>query len=418
MKWSARIGPRGWHLLGSSRGSVAIHLAILLAGLIGMAALGAEITFAIYKHRQEQSAADSAALSAATALTVGHPTDPAVEARAIAASAGFVNGVDNATITVNHPPSSGPNAGNQRAVEVLVSQTQDLTLVSLFQSGLFTITARAVAIQGTSAYCVLALDTSAAGAITLNNNAIVSNPLCGVAANSTNSRALVVNNNAEVKGPVSVRGNWWLGGGARLSGHPLISNGPTIVDPYAGIGLQTIPPCTTQRGSGGNTATFYLSPGHFCSGWNFSNNVTLNLAPGAYYIDQQLSLSNTVTVNGMGGVTLIVDGDYAINIGNNAVLSITAPVTGPYAGLAFFGLRTATPAVRQVFSNNVTMNIKGAVYFPNQIVEFDNNGSTTPGGCTQVIARIVNIRNTVELDNNCSGTGAPPVGNASPHLVE
>jgi Flp pilus assembly protein TadG len=401
----------------SCDGSVAIQLGILMMVLIGMSALGAEITFALYEHRQQQSAADSAALSAATALTVGYPKDPSVEARAITASVGFVDGEDNAVITVNNPPATGAYAGNRLAIEVIVSRQQKLTMVNLFRNWAFTITARAVAVQGAASYCVLALDAGAAGAITVTNNAIVSNPLCGVAANSASSQALVLKNNAEVRGPVSVRGNWSVANNAQLSGHPLISNGPSIADPYASVSLQAAPGCTAQSGSGDHM-TINLNAGHFCNGWSFGNNATVNLGTGTYYVDQQLSLGNGSTINGVG-VTLVVNGNYAINLGNNTCVNVTAPTSGPYAGLTFFGLRTATPTVTQVFSNNTSMNIKGAVYFPNQIVEFDNNGATTSGGCIQVIGRMIDIRNNVELDNNCSGTGVVSIGNSGlSQLVE
>ncbi len=52
-------------------GSVAIQLALLLVVVIGMAALGVEITFLLFKHRQMQSAADAAALLAQGARRPG-----------------------------------------------------------------------------------------------------------------------------------------------------------------------------------------------------------------------------------------------------------------------------------------------------------------------------------------------------------
>jgi len=396
-----------------------VQIGLILLVVIGMSALGVEISYALYKHRQQQSAADSSALAGATALAIGHPTDPATEARAVAGSAGYVDGTAGVTVTVNHPPASGSYAGNQIAVEVIISQPQTLSMMGLFRTAAVSITARAVAIERNSGlYCVLALDTSAAQSILLNNNAVVSNPNCGVASNSSSATALTLDNNAQVNGPVSVRGNWSLGNNAELNGHPLISNGPTISDPYANVQLQSVPACTSQSGTAGNNATVSLNPGHFCSGWSFSNNVTLNLSPGTYYIDQQLTFGNNTTMNGTGGVTLVINGNYAISIGNNAEISLTAPTSGPYAGLAFFGLPTASPTVTQTFSNNTELNIKGAVYFPNQIIQFDNNGTTAPSGCTQVIARIVRFSNNVQLDNSCNGTGTKPIANPPSQLVE
>jgi hypothetical protein len=401
------------------RGSVAIQIGLMATAIIGMSALGTEIVYVLDKHRQMQSAADAAALSASTALSNGFPSDINVEARAVAADAGFVNGVAGTTVTLHHPPLSGANAGNNKAVEVTVAQPQTLHLVTLFRSGVFSVGARAVALVPDAwRYCMLALDPAAAGALTILNNGVMPNPNCGVAVNSSSNSALTLANNAAVDGPVSVVGNWSLSNNAHLNGTPLVNHAPAIADPYASMALQTIPACTGQPGSGGNGATLNLTPGHFCSGWNYSNNVTLNLAPGAYYIDTKLSVGNNAIVNGTGGVTLIVNGTYAISFANNVQVNITAPATGPYAGMAFFGTRNGSPAVTQTFSNNTTLNIEGVVYFPSQTIEFDNNGSTGSGGCTQVIGRMLKVQNNVTLDNNCAGTGVQPLGTGTGYLTQ
>ncbi len=116
-------------------------------------------------------------------------------------------------------------------------------------------------------------------------------------------------------------------------------------------------------------------------------------------------------------MTLVVNGDYAVSISNNAVVDITAPSTGNYAGIALFGLRTASKWTQHTFSNNVVVNITGAIYFPNQILNFSNNFS--PGvKCTQIIARIIYFANNVYLDHDCAGTGVKPIGGTSSQLVE
>jgi hypothetical protein len=405
--------------VGDERGSVAIQVALVLIVVIGMAALGTEITFLMFKHRQMQSAADSAALGGVTALATGYPSDFALEARAIAASAGFVHGVDQVAVTVNRPPTLGNHAGDTSAVEVIVAQPQTLNMVGLFRAGLFDVGARAVAIQASSSlYCILALDPTASQALRLQNNAVVSSADCGVAVNSSSESALYLRNNAAINGPVSVHGNWSLANNAQLNGEPLLNHAAAVADPYADVQLGSIPSCTSQSGTVATNRTVSLNPGHFCSGWNFQNNTTVNLASGTYYVDTRMTLANNVVLNGTEGVTLVINGNYAINISNNVTLNLTAPATGDYAGLAFFGLRTATSSVTHTFQNNTMLNIKGAVYFPNQIVDFRNNGATTPGGCTQVIGRLIRISNNVGLDKDCEGAGVKPIGGSKAQLAE
>jgi hypothetical protein len=404
--WFATLVRR---LLTSGEGSVAVQIAVGLMAVIGTLGLGTESTFLLFKHRQMQSVSDSAALSGAMALSQAFPRDPQSEARAVAARLGYVHGVNQVAVTVNVPPANGAQAGNPDAVEVIVSQPQDLAMMRLFGNDSANVGTRSVALRNeTGRFCILALDLLAPSAMFVSNNAVVSTPSCGVAVNSDNVLALVMNNNAAINGPLTTRGSWSLANNAELNGSPLIQHGPLIADPYAGVQLQSAPACTGQSGSGSNNITRDLTPGHFCSGWDFKNNVTLNLAPGTYFVDSKMEIKNNVIVNGTG-VTLVVNGNYAIDINNNAVLNISAPANGNYAGIAFFGRRDGTSTVLQKFSNNTVMNIQGAVYFPNQILEFDNNGATTAEGCTHVIGRMVRTMNNVELKNDCEDTGVKPI---------
>jgi hypothetical protein len=396
-------------LLTSTHGGVAVQIGIGLTALIGTLGLGTESTFLLFKHRQMQSVADSAALSGAMALSQEFPRDPRSEARAVAGRLGYVHGVDQVAVTVNVPPASGAQAGNPDAVEVIVSQPQDLAMMRLFGDESANVGTRSVAIRrDIGRYCILALDMAAARAMFVSNNAEVSTLDCGVAINSNSQQALVMNNNAVINGSVTTRGAWSLANNAALNGSPHIQHGPLIADPYGDVALQAAPPCTAQSGSGSNNITRNLTPGHFCSGWDFKNNVTLNLAAGTYYVDSKMSLNNNVVVNGTG-VTLVVNGNYAMDISNNAVLNVSAPTSGQYAGLVFFGRRDGSPSVVQKFSNNTVLNIQGAVYFPNQIVEFDNNGATTADGCTHVIGRMVRLMNNAALLNDCDDTGVKPI---------
>ncbi len=401
------------------RGSVAVHLAVMMAVLIGFAALAIEGGYLLLKHRQMQSAADGAAMSAATALGFGYPADFRMEAKAVAAAGGFTDGVAGTKVIVNSPPLTGSAAGNTYAVEVIVRQSQTLSLVRVFRSGVFDVGARSVAVaQGGFAYCLLALDPSASGAIAISNNAIITNPKCGVASNSGSASALTLSNNSAVNGPVHIHGDWSLANNAALNGTPLISHAPIIADPYAGVALQPLPACTGQSGTVAVGQTVSLTAGRFCNGFDFANGTTVNLAPGAYYVDATFALQNNVTINAKAGVTLILTGTYAIAWGTGLHLNLVAPTGGPYAGIALFGNRNAPDSVEHVFANNAYLDIEGAIYFPNQIVTFQNNGVTGTSRCAQVIARIVNISNNVSMNNDCAGTGVKPIGGGLSQLTE
>lgn len=392
-------------------GSVAIQFALAAIVIFGMAALGVEITLLIYKHRQMQTAADAAAFSAAVAKRAGYPTDFSLEARAATASVGYTNGSNGVTITVNNPPQYGNYTTNAQAIEVIVSQSQTLGLISLFGSSVFGVGARAVAMPGASgSFCILGLDPSASGAVQILNNGIVASTTCGVAVNSSSSTALILNNNAAIYGPVSVVGQYSLANNANLYDQtpPYPKTGASAVaDPYASVTLSATGATAQTQPTGCTTCT--LQPGAYAAGINYGNNVTLNFTAGVYYIATRFSVSNNVVVNATSGVTIVINGNYTINVGNNVTMNLTAPTTGATAGIALASIRTATSSVTQTFSNNVIVNLTGAIYFPNQILQFSNNSTINTSICGQLIGRVVQMQNNANLKNTCGGTGVTPM---------
>ncbi len=167
----------------SQDGTVAIHMALTLASLLGMAELATDVGLVLYQQRQMQAAADAAAFSAALALSTGNPSYE-TEAKAVAGQNGFVSGANGATVTVNNPPvSPAADAGNADAVQVIITQTQATLFAGVVSSGPFNISAQAVAaaIPTSSPACVLALSSSAGG-VQLSGGTSISAPSCVVAS--------------------------------------------------------------------------------------------------------------------------------------------------------------------------------------------------------------------------------------------
>jgi Flp pilus assembly protein TadG len=410
------------HLGHDQRGIAAVTVAITLPLLFAFGALAINSGLWFTIKRQNQSAADAAALSAAYEVLAGN-TDVAnnlIPAATEAATPPHNRYAGDALM------SGGPSCAGSgslvcypytdsyvsNGVAVILQQNQS-SLFAYAPLASATIATKAVAVVKKLAdACILALDpTAQPNALSLSNNASLVNASCGVASNSTAANALSLSNNATINGPVSVVGGWSLSNGAALNGSPNLQGAPAIPDPYSSLTLPSLPACPTGlNGTAQNNVTVDLIPGRYCGGWDFKNIVTVNLAAGTYYIDTKLSIKNDVTVNATLGVTIVVNGNYAIDIGNNAILNITAPAPGsgqPFPGMAIMDLSTTTN-VTQVFDNSTTMNIKGAVYFRNQIIDFQNNASS-PGGCTQIIGRLIHLSNNVYINDNCSGVGTNPL---------
>ena len=122
-------------------GTYMIVAALAMPVLVGTAGLGTEAGWWLYTHKNMQSAADSAAVSAATA-----GSNLNAEADSVTALYGFTNGTKNVAVTVNQPPSTGNYTTSPQAIEVLISQPQPRLLSALFGTDPVLIKARAVAL--------------------------------------------------------------------------------------------------------------------------------------------------------------------------------------------------------------------------------------------------------------------------------
>src|SRR5258708_15609984 len=105
----------------SGRGQVMLLVCVGIFALTGMIAVVADFSFLRHQRNMMQTAADSAAMAGAEELNYG---DVAAAGKADAASNGYTDGAGNVTVTMNNPPSTGPNAGIGGFVEAIVSKPE------------------------------------------------------------------------------------------------------------------------------------------------------------------------------------------------------------------------------------------------------------------------------------------------------
>jgi hypothetical protein len=427
-RWIAAALQRIW---SRRRGSVAVQTGILLTVLIGTAGLATEITYLLYKHKEIQSAAGSAAISASVAIGQDAPRDPLSEARSVAASLGFVDdGGVTTSVTVNNPPLSGPYAGITRAVEVIISQPQPVSAFQLFGAGTtVAVSVRAVARKSDPDWCILTLSTSGVG-VNASGGAVVTLSGCGMYINSSGAGALTENNASTVTASaVWIVGEYDLNGGSTVTtdeGAPH-TGAPAIADPYAAQAVPAPGACTrTNYVLNGGSAT--LSPGTYCGGIEVTGGGALTLNSGVYILTNNgtrtshFYVRNNSTVTGTG-VTIVLTGPKAGNIGvvtidAGSTITVSAPAAGATAGLAFFQDPKVGTGGTNSFQGGPTQNIKGAVYFPRQRINF-TGGSGAADACTQIISRLLYFTGVSNLRLNCTGIPIKPIeGGGSPQLVE
>jgi len=468
----------------SQDGAVAVIFALALTALIGFSALGVEVGLWYMEKARLQEVADTAAMAADRELAAGTGKISAAATLASQMNncTGATNCSIDPPTTFRTASSPSVDNGVQVVARTTVTPLFAGLFVQTNANGTLPITATgkaAYTIQSSGGVtgCVLALDSHAAYTLWLKNNAsttcsVMSNsncqgpnsatctldattygsyscshsvdPQCGASISESSMSSLYLSNNATITGTGTAAGKIYLANNASIT--TKVPNATRVDDPYAGVSL-SVPSSTSNAivaggngsssgqaidisiGSGScstnpivysNNIYVNIHPGCY-NGWNLKNNVVVTLYPGTYIIKSQFSVSNNARVTGTSGTTLVFSGDYAIDIGNNAILSMVAPTTGTYAGIALMGDPNGVATVVQTFSNNATLNIKGAIYFRRQILNLENNAvGGGSNGCTQLIARRVLLSNNAGIGLNCAGVGTSDIsiGQAVTKIVD
>src|SRR3974390_2095163 len=95
-------------LSANQHGNIAVMMAFLLPILVGFLGLGFEVSRWYQDTRLMQNAADAAAIAAAT----NNSSNYDIEAKAVTAKYGFVDGTNNVTVTpLNNQPCPSPPGG-------------------------------------------------------------------------------------------------------------------------------------------------------------------------------------------------------------------------------------------------------------------------------------------------------------------
>lgn len=398
-------------------GSYLIIGALMMPVLIGFVGLGTDYGLWVYTHQSAQSATDSAAVSAATDGNVANVT---LQAGAVTASYGFVNGMNGATVTVNQPPTSGSHTAIANAVEVIVTQQKAPLFSAVFLSKPVTISARSVAIPNIGTGCVIALDSTASGAVTVQGSSQINLQNCNLYDNSNNASALTIGGSAAVAAlSVGVVGG--ISGTSSITASGGIKTGllPTP-DPYAAVSFPPFYGCDYHNLKINSSVT--LSPGVYCGGMQVNAGAVVTLNPGIYYVDQgSLSVAGNATINGAGVTIVFTSGNNSnwatASIGSNANINLTAPTTGPTAGIVIFGDRNMPVGTAFKMIGGDTQSLSGAIYLPKAALNYAG-GSGASNGCTQIVADTLNWSGNSNLSLNCSGAATKPIGSKTASLVE
>ena len=254
--------------------------------------------------------------------------------------------------------------------------------------------------------CVLALSKTASPAASLGGSTTVGLSNCTLYSNSNADTSVSVSGSASLTADMIGA----VGGVSASSSRVTLTDGigthlAPILDPYASVQVPSFSGCAQNNLKVKSNIT--IDPGVYCNGITINAGATLTLNPGIYFLDR-----GSLNINGGGslvgtGVTLIFTSSTGTNyatasINGNATVNLTAPNSGPTAGLVVFLDRNAPVGTSITLNGGSTQTLGGAIYAPTGAVSY-SGGAATSASCTQIIGDTVTFTGNSGVAINCSG---------------
>ncbi len=405
-------------------GYVMITFAASTAVLCGFLGLALDLGYLEYRKRRMQSAADSAALSAAQEYRRGGTLANGrlmAAARQDAGVNGFTDGQDGVVVTLNSPPATGPYAGNQRFLTVNVSQDQPTYFMRFFNFNAATVQARAGAGMVSSPICVYVLEKTNADALTVTG-AATADLKCGVAVDSTSPTAVRTKGSPDgcLKAAfIDITGGYSEGScpispapqtGVPPSGDPLAYLQPPSATGPCDYGTDTTPFKLTA-----GIAT--INPGVYCGGITVGGAaiLTLNGSSTTPYILRDggfqttggsvvkgsgVTIYNTCSTPGACGASTSYG---PIDFGGTSTIQLSAPTTGDWEGILFFQDRSAPPNIANRVIGTADLSFfNGILYFPTEPLEFRGDALGLLSQYTGIVARTLDVSGNSTLRSDYS----------------
>lgn len=400
-----------WH---DKRGNAMIIAAAALPLLIGSAGLATDtIQWALWK-RQLQRAADSAAIAGVYDRVAAKSTTGT--AAAVDKDLSLNNSLDSTKFplqlkTVTFPADVGVQK-NQVKVELAVQRPLSFSSMFMANAPLIKTAATAATVSSDGEFCVLSLQNNSKTGIQATGNATITMD-CGMMTNSTSTNAAAGQGSSRVTAT-----NLAAAGGIQQSSNWTLSDGyqpysPALEDPYKDLKptddeiascAGTPPSLTVNNSNSGGSIDLSQSPynGRIClsslsiqtnRSYTFSNGSVL-IDGGSVNIQGTLNLvqATLILTNKSSSPTATIG---SLDMNASGQMNATAPLTGHWKGMAIYQDRRATDSAPtgnitasspNRINGNSTNKITGVIYFPNQQLTYNGDG-TGSATCTQFVAK-------------------------------
>lgn len=235
----------------------------------------------------------------------------------------------------------------------------------------------AVAARSSGDPCILALNRTARKTLDLTGGSSISAPNCGVFVNSSDSEAVNLTGGATISADITC-----VEGGIKALAEnitpPADFTCGVTPDPMANFQPPAFSGCdyTDFESSGGLTVALW--PGVYCGGIKLTGGTRAFFRPGTYVLkDGWLETTGGGDFEGEGVTFYVTGTDSKIELSGGAVINLSAPTTGPFAGVLFYQDPNSSPGLTSKLSGGGELYFEGVVYFPTQELNVSGGGTTS-----------------------------------------
>jgi len=374
----------------SERGQALILIALAAIGLFSFAALAIDGSAAFSDRAHAQNAADTAALAAA--LTKIRGGDWVQTGLARAGTNGYQNDGQSSIVHVHCPPENGPYAGNHEYVEVVIESNIQTTFGRVV--GVNQVHNQVEAVTHVeppktaslySGAAMVALKPNGRGAFRSHGTNETSVIGSGIFVNSNDSCAFEQVGNSEIDTLAGIR----IVGGACLHGSitPADAITPGAVPvPYPPENLPPEPTCPQNAVQNSST----LSPGNWSG--TFPPRGVTHLQSGIYCVDGMFMVNAHDLLTGDGVLIYMRSGN--VHWDGHAQINLTAPTSGPYAGLLLYMPMSNDEGV--IINGNSDSSFVGTFLAPASDIQV-NGTAGTEGYHSQIIGYTIDLIGTADM---------------------
>jgi hypothetical protein len=364
------------------RGQFALVLGVLAP--VGLGLVGGAIDMSVYinHHSELQSTADAAVLAVAREASLKGWN----EATANEVAAAIVGSTLSNKFGVEY---TFKLSIDQKARRVEISLDQDH--YGYFFIGYFAgspqirVTAAAFA-SGASTICIIVQAPSQNDSLVVNGSSKVQAPGCAAYSNSVSTKSINVKDVSALNTQMTCTAGGYAGKLTNFSPTP-ITDCPVITDPL--VSRAQLIDASLPTGCDHNKlkidgGTKTLLPGSYCKGLTISKGAEVQFEPGVYIIDDGgLKVDKASKISG-AGVGLVFVGDKAqLTLSNDSSVSLSAPETGPMAGILIYGQPSAKQRKFSIVSKDA-QRFTGTVYLPADTLTVGGDDDLD-GGCDQIL---------------------------------